>query len=98
VGKGPEGIVAGDFNGDGILDLAVANDTDVGETISILLARAMEHFKPRRSTPRAGFPRSWPPATSTATADSTWSTPTCQQLNLCPAASSTGRGSAVGAG
>ncbi len=35
VGKGPDAIVAADFNGDGKLDLAVANSTD--NTVSILL-------------------------------------------------------------
>ena len=35
VGKGPNQIVAADFNGDGKLDLAVANLTD--GTVSILL-------------------------------------------------------------
>jgi hypothetical protein len=35
VGKGPYAIVAADFNGDGKLDLSVANITD--GTVSILL-------------------------------------------------------------
>jgi len=37
-GKGPVAIIAGDFNGDGNLDLAVANGTD--GTISILLGKS----------------------------------------------------------
>src|SRR5713101_6723490 len=34
-GSNPESVAVGDFNGDGKLDLAVANDTD--NTVSILL-------------------------------------------------------------
>lgn len=37
VGKGPNSIVAADFNGDGKLDLAVANGLDGAGTISVLL-------------------------------------------------------------
>lgn len=37
VGTGPDAIVAADFNGDGKLDLAVANGTDGEGTVSILL-------------------------------------------------------------
>jgi hypothetical protein len=37
VGKGPDAIVAADFNGDGKLDLAVANSLDGTGSVSILL-------------------------------------------------------------
>ena len=39
VGKGPTAIAAADFNGDGKLDLAVANGLDGTGTVSILLQR-----------------------------------------------------------
>jgi hypothetical protein len=49
-GKGPSSLAAGDFNGDGKLDLAIANGQD--GTVSALLGRAgMEHFSRRSSTP-----------------------------------------------
>jgi hypothetical protein len=37
VGKGPSSVLAADFNGDGKLDLAVANGLDATGTVSILL-------------------------------------------------------------
>ena len=37
VGKGPDAIVAADFNGDGKLDIAVSNSLDAKGTVSILL-------------------------------------------------------------
>ncbi len=43
VGTNPQDIVAGDFNGDGIIDLAVLNSTS--QTISILLGDGLGGFK-----------------------------------------------------
>ena len=74
-GSSPDAIVAGDFNGDGRLDLAVANDGDndgvgaAGQRRRHLPAPG--HLRGRDRTRRA----SWR-ATSTATAGSTWPSPT----------------------
>jgi len=48
VGTNPQGIVTGDFNGDGIMDLAVANQgtTGGGSSISILLGNGNGTFSP----------------------------------------------------
>lgn len=51
-GQYPEGIVAADFNGDGKIDLAVANGGD--GTVSILLGNGDGTFAPRVDYP-AGF-------------------------------------------
>jgi hypothetical protein len=45
VGMFPQGIVAGDFNGDGRLDLAVANDND--DVVSVLLGNGDGTFAPQ---------------------------------------------------
>jgi hypothetical protein len=45
VGTGPMSIGAGDFNGDGIIDLAVVNEGD--NTVSILLGRPDATFAPQ---------------------------------------------------
>ena len=46
VGSFPLGIVAGDFNGDGRLDLAVANDNYNG-SVSVLLGNGDGTFQPQ---------------------------------------------------
>src|SRR5271168_1947005 len=56
VGGGPTGIVTADFNGDGKLDLAVANATD--GTVSILLGNGDGTFT-LKSTPSAGSGANW---------------------------------------
>ena len=74
VGSDPIAIVAGDFNGDGHLDLAVANDVD--STVSVLLGNGDGTFQPAVSYAVGDAPApSWR-ATSTATAGSTWPSPT----------------------
>src|SRR5262249_47187189 len=45
VGKGPDAIVTGDFNGDGRTDLAVANEYD--NTVSVLLGNGDGTFQPQ---------------------------------------------------
>jgi hypothetical protein len=49
VGSGPSSVVAADFNGDGILDLAVANTS--GDTVTILLGNGNGTFTPASSSP-----------------------------------------------
>jgi hypothetical protein len=44
VGNKPSGIVIADMNGDGILDIAVANESD--DTVSVVLSRANGSFAP----------------------------------------------------
>jgi uncharacterized repeat protein (TIGR01451 family) len=56
VGHLPQGIVTADFNGDGKLDLAVANDTD--STVSILLGNGDGTFT-TKSTPAVGDGTKW---------------------------------------
>ncbi len=48
VGNNPQDIVAGDFNGDGIIDLAVLNNTD--QTVSILIGNGSGGFTPSATT------------------------------------------------
>jgi len=52
VGKGPYSLVAGDFNGDGKLDLAVANH----ESVTILFGNGDGSFasSPKVSLPETG--------------------------------------------
>ena len=75
VGSGPSAIVAGDFTGDGHLDLAVANT--VGNTVSVLLGNGDGTFQPQVTYAVGDVSRlrSWR-ATSPATASSTWPSPT----------------------
>lgn len=46
-GRGPSAVVVADFNGDGVLDLAVANEQD--NTVSILLGVPGGTFEPEKS-------------------------------------------------
>jgi hypothetical protein len=54
VGSNPQWAAAGDFNGDGKIDLAVANYYD--GSVSILLGKGDGGFKPQTSFPAAPFP------------------------------------------
>ena len=74
VGDGPRSLAAGDFNGDGKLDLAVANSGS--DTISILLGVGDGTFQARSTDRDWAFRRrpSWPEI-STATGRSTWPSP-----------------------
>ena len=56
VGNGPTGIATADFNGDGKLDLAVANSID--GTVTILLGNGDGTFT-LKSTPTAGSGANW---------------------------------------
>jgi hypothetical protein len=53
-GTAPFGMVAADFNGDGILDLAVANNDD--NTVSILLGNGDGTFQPQTTFATVGSP------------------------------------------
>jgi len=56
VGNNPKSVVVGDFNGDGIPDLAVVNEQD--STVTILLGRGNGFFVPASGSPVAtGY---WP--------------------------------------
>jgi hypothetical protein len=55
-GREPTSVAVGDFNGDGHLDLTVAN---LGEnTVSVLLGNDDGTFQAARNFPVGGFPRS----------------------------------------
>jgi len=54
VGLGPDGLAIGDFNGDGIPDLAVANL--IGNTMSILLGKGDGTFEPHLDFTTQTFP------------------------------------------
>ena len=54
-GQGPISVIVGDFNGDGILDLAVANASG---TVSILLGKPDGTFAPRVDYPTGTSPSS----------------------------------------
>jgi hypothetical protein len=54
VGNFPEAVAIGDFNNDGVLDLAVANAND--NTVSILLGNGDGTFTAAAAVPTGGFP------------------------------------------
>jgi uncharacterized repeat protein (TIGR01451 family) len=56
VGSNPQGLVTADFDADGKLDLAVANNAD--DTVSILLGNGAGAFT-TKSTPAAGSGANW---------------------------------------
>jgi len=58
VGEDPDAIVAADFNGDGHLDLAVANEDLIGSggTVSVLLGNGDGTFRPQVTYPVGKFP------------------------------------------
>ena len=58
------GLVVGDFNGDGYLDLAVANHS--GRTLSILLGNGDGTFAPLDTLPMLSVPRAFAARSSTA--------------------------------
>ena len=66
VGANPQAVVTGDFNGDGRLDLAVANSSS--NTVSILLGNANGTFQAAQNFATGACPSPWPWATSTRTA------------------------------
>ena len=70
VGMGPDAIVAGDFNGDGRTDLAVANAVD--GTVSVLLGNGDGTFQPQVTYAVGVNPTASWRATSKATAAPTW--------------------------
>ena len=76
-------IVAGDFTGDGDLDLAVAND---GTWCSVLIGNGNGTFQPAQTVAVGDLPeRSWP-GTSPAMATSTWpSSTTSNGVRCCSA-------------
>ena len=56
VGNSPQAVVTGDFNGDGRLDLAVANA--VSNTVSVLLGNANGTFQPAQNSATGTGPQS----------------------------------------
>jgi hypothetical protein len=56
VGGNPQAVVTGDFNGDGKLDLAVANQNS--NTVSILLGKGDGTFQPSQNFATGGGPQS----------------------------------------
>ena len=56
VGYSPQSVAAGDFNGDGLQDLAVANR--YSNDVSVLLANGDGSFQPARSIRAGDFPQS----------------------------------------
>src|SRR5947209_182469 len=55
-GSSPESVAVGDFNGDGHLDLAVANA--YSGNVSVLLGNGADGFQAARNFPAGSFPRS----------------------------------------
>ena len=51
-GKGPQSVATGDFNGDGILDMAVTNS--LGNTVTILLGNGDGTFTATQNSPATG--------------------------------------------
>ena len=72
-GSGPSAIVAGDFTGDGVLDLAVA-DSNSGAGLHPPEQRQRDVLRPRDLPCRQLAPRWW--RATSATATSTWPSPT----------------------
>ena len=58
VGVNPDGIAAGDFNGDGKLDLIAVNDAALSgaPSVSLLLGNGDGTFQPAITIPTSGFP------------------------------------------
>lgn len=63
-GKGPQAVAVGDFNGDGILDLATANLP--GNNVSVLLGNGDGTFQPAATSPCGAVLLHWPLEISTA--------------------------------
>ncbi len=56
VGTGPVGIVAGDFDGDNDMDIAVANNMSFPGTVSILINTGNGTFNPAINVPAGNYP------------------------------------------
>jgi hypothetical protein len=57
-GSSPSSLAVGDFNGDGLLDLAVANDSYFNGTVSVLLGNGDGSFAAARTFAAGSMPRS----------------------------------------
>jgi autotransporter-associated beta strand protein len=56
VGSGPYSVTATDFNGDGLMDLAVVDHS--GKSVSVLLGNGDGTFKPAQNFPAGNYPSS----------------------------------------
>ena len=67
-------VAVGDFNGDHLLDVALNTDSHWPEAVEVLLGKGDGSLEPDPPDPqrRQERPSPWRPATSTATAPSTW--------------------------
>jgi hypothetical protein len=74
VGNSPNAIVTGDFNGDGVIDVAVTNSSD--NTISILMGRPNARIAPQVTYPTGPVPVAIVGEILMVTAILTWPPPT----------------------
>ena len=89
-GRGPDGIAAADFNGDGRPDLAVANGNGSPHDLGAA-GRGGGTFQSPGGYLAGPIPRLWSPGTSTATAEPIWPSAIPMARSRCCWATATGR-------